>query len=251
VLHHEATFRPTDLPLASRAERVAAEILSWWRAPRSGHRLLVRHRLWQGAAAAGGTGGAGSARGVLLHGAVQTPDGPLPIPGHRAATDATVSELQEVNPLRSRLVIAPPSAQPLGVDENASRAPQNGLLSGWDGRTLGARARRGLRARLHPQRSRRLERPAAQRARFRRPPRCIVTHGQNSDGLRPLSARTGKGSHAEPCRGALKRKRSGRRQGCLLASNHWAESKSFSKSLFLRRTAPALSKGWSLPKGQR
>jgi len=49
----------------------------------------VRLCLWQGAAAAGGTGGAGSARGGAAAWRRADPDGPLPIPGHRAATDAT------------------------------------------------------------------------------------------------------------------------------------------------------------------
>jgi len=69
-----------------------------------------------------------------------------------------------------------------------------------------------------------------------------------ANGLAAICQRTGRDRCGNPAGGLGEAERSDERTGCRWRSNHWAESKSFSKiQLVLGRTSPAgFSKGWSL-----
>ncbi len=140
VLITESTF---GLPIYrwKSGKQVAREIYEWWRTETEHPSLLFCYAFGKAQRVLAELKSLGIMEEVLLHGAVETITGHYREAGVDMVPTRPVSELERKDPLKGRLIIAPPSAYKSPWMKRF-KEPQTAFASGWMA-VRGARRRRG------------------------------------------------------------------------------------------------------------
>ena len=140
VLITESTF---GLPIYrwKSGKQVAREIYEWWRTETEHPSLLFCYAFGKAQRVLAELKSLGIMEEVLLHGAVETITGHYREAGVNMVPTRPVSELERKDPLKGRLIIAPPSAYKSPWMKRF-KEPQTAFASGWMA-VRGARRRRG------------------------------------------------------------------------------------------------------------
>ena len=140
VLITESTF---GLPIYrwKSGKQVAREIYEWWRTETQHPSLLFCYAFGKAQRVLAELKSLGIMEEVLLHGAVETITGHYREAGVDMVPTRPVSELERKDPLKGRLIIAPPSAYKSPWMKRF-KEPQTAFASGWMA-VRGARRRRG------------------------------------------------------------------------------------------------------------
>ena len=140
VLITESTF---GLPIYrwKSGKQVAREIYEWWRTETEHPSLLFCYAFGKAQRVLAELKSLGIMEEVLLHGAVETITGHYREAGVEMVPTRPVSELERKDPLKGRLIIAPPSAYKSPWMKRF-KEPQTAFASGWMA-VRGARRRRG------------------------------------------------------------------------------------------------------------
>ena len=140
VLITESTF---GLPIYrwKSGKQVAREIYEWWRTETEHPSLLFCYAFGKAQRVLAELKSLGIMEEVLLHGAVETITGHYREAGVDMVPTRAVSELERKDPLKGRLIIAPPSAYKSPWMKRF-KEPQTAFASGWMA-VRGARRRRG------------------------------------------------------------------------------------------------------------
>ena len=140
VLITESTF---GLPIYrwKSGKQVAREIYEWWRTETEHPSLLFCYTFGKAQRVLAELKSLGIMEEVLLHGAVETITGHYREAGVDMVPTRPVSELERKDPLKGRLIIAPPSAYKSPWMKRF-KEPQTAFASGWMA-VRGARRRRG------------------------------------------------------------------------------------------------------------
>ena len=140
VLITESTF---GLPIYrwKSGKQVAREIYEWWRTETKHPSLLFCYTFGKAQRVLAELKSLGIMEEVLLHGAVETITGHYREAGVDMVPTRPVSELERKDPLKGRLIIAPPSAYKSPWMKRF-KEPQTAFASGWMA-VRGARRRRG------------------------------------------------------------------------------------------------------------
>ena len=140
VLITESTF---GLPIYrwKSGKQVAREIYEWWRTETEHPSLLFCYAFGKAQRVLAELKSLGIMEEVLLHGAVETITGHYREAGVDMVPTRPISELERKDPLKGRLIIAPPSAYKSPWMKRF-KEPQTAFASGWMA-VRGARRRRG------------------------------------------------------------------------------------------------------------
>ena len=140
VLITESTF---GLPIYrwKSGKQVAREIYEWWRTETEHPSLLFCYAFGKAQRVLAELKSLGIMEEVLLHGAVETITGHYREAGVEMVPTRPISELERKDPLKGRLIIAPPSAYKSPWMKRF-KEPQTAFASGWMA-VRGARRRRG------------------------------------------------------------------------------------------------------------
>ena len=140
VLITESTF---GLPIYrwKSGKQVAREIYEWWRTETEHPSLLFCYAFGKAQRVLAELKSLGIMEEVLLHGAVETITGHYREAGVDMVPTRPVSEIERKDPLKGRLIIAPPSAYKSPWMKRF-KEPQTAFASGWMA-VRGARRRRG------------------------------------------------------------------------------------------------------------
>ena len=129
VLITESTF---GLPIYQwkPGQEIAAEIYKWWNEEKDHPSLLFCYAFGKAQRVLAELNGLRINEEILLHGAVETVTRHYRDAGIKMAKTRPVSELERKDPLRGRLIIAPPSAYRSSWMKRF-KEPQTAFASGW------------------------------------------------------------------------------------------------------------------------